>query len=417
MMTGRLSAPQWQARFDGHLSAEKRRRLEEVHRAAEHLGMQVYLVGGIVRDLWLELTPGDLDLVVEGDAPRLARTLARERGGSVTVHAPFGTATWLGVDGLSLDLATARTETYRKPAALPDVTRADIAADLRRRDITINAMALRMGDEIQLLDPFEGQADLAGRRVRVLHPLSFQDDPTRLFRAVRYEQRLNFALASDTLALVPGAWTALADLTGDRIRHELELIFRERCAAATLTRLAELGVLQHVHPALHWGPAEAQAAELIPALPAAWKLAAPPEPDALYMALLLREAPLAAVEEALTRLNFNGEVTEAVRSALGLKLAGARPSQVVAQLDPLPELAVVAAYVAQEGLHQRLHEYLARWRFVRAETTGDDLVALGLTPGPRFKEILWAVRAARLEGQAADIAGERAIVRRMLNGS
>ena len=417
MMTGTLPAREWQARLDRYLSPEVRRRLAEVHHAAGRLGLKLYLVGGLVRDLWLQSAPGDLDLVVEGDAPRLARALARELGGTVTTHTPFGTATWLGADGLSLDLATARTETYRKPAALPEVTPADITADLRRRDFAINAMALRVADEIELLDPFGGQADLAGRRVRVLHPFSFQHDPTRLFRAVRYEQRLNFTIVPDTLALIPGAWAALADLTGDRIRHELELIFRERRAAATLARLDELEILRHVHPALRWGPAEVRAAEVIPALPAAWQLAVPPEPDALYLALLLREAPPAEVDEVLARLNFKGGVTEAVRAALALKQTGARPSEVVARLDALPELAVVAAYVAREPLRPRLHDYLARWRFVRAETTGDDLVALGLAPGPRFKEILWEVRAARLEGQAADIEGERAIVRRLLHGS
>lgn len=417
MKAHELSAAEWQTRLDQQLPPPQRRRLAEVRQAAQRLGLPLYAVGGFVRDLWLGRAPGDLDLVVEGEAPRLAQTLARELGGAVTAHAPFGTATWVCEDGSSLDLATARTETYRKPAALPDVTPADIAADLRRRDFAMNAMALRLSESVELLDPYAGQADLAARRVRVLHPLSFQDDPTRLFRAVRYEQRIGFSLSPETLAWVPGAWEALAALTGDRIRHELELIFREQRAPAMLARLAELDILRQVHPALRWGPAQAQAAPVIPALPlAAWKLAAAPEPDALYLALLLNEAPPDGAEATLARLNFSRNVTEAVRAAVGLQLTGTRPSEVVAALDAVPELAVVAAYVTRPGLRPRLHDYLATWRFVRAETTGDDLVALGLTPGPRFKAILWEVRAARLEGQAADLEGERAIVRRMVNG-
>jgi tRNA nucleotidyltransferase (CCA-adding enzyme) len=417
MNADEMSSQVWQARLDQHLPEGQRRRLANVCQTAQRMGLAVYVVGGFVRDLCLGLAPGDLDLVVEGDAPRLARAVAREFGGAVTTHAPFGTATWQCPDGSSLDFATARTETYRKPAALPDVTPADIAADLRRRDFTINAMALRLAGEVELLDPFNGQSDLDGRWVRVLYALSFQDDPTRLFRAVRYEQRLDLALAPETLALVGGAWEALAALTGDRVRHELELIFRERRAPAMIARLAALGILWHVHPALDWGPAQARLAALISDLPAsAWRLASAPEPDAFYLALLLSEAPSADVEAALARLNINRRVTEAVRAAVSLKLAGTRPRDLVVQLDTLDELAVMAAYVVHAGLRSRLHDYLASWRFVRAETTGDDLVAQGLTPGPRFKEILWEVRAARLEGQVTDAQGEQAIVRRMLDG-
>jgi tRNA nucleotidyltransferase (CCA-adding enzyme) len=412
------SGQDWQAWLDQRLTADQRGRLAGVCQTAQRLGLAVYVAGGFVRDLWLGLAPGDLDLVVEGDAPGLAQALARDLGGTVTIHAPFGTATWQCPDGASLDLATARTETYRHPAALPEVRPAEIAADLRRRDFAINAMALRLVEPVELLDPYQGQLDLAERRVRVLHPLSFQDDPTRLFRAVRYEQRLDLALAPETRALIPGAWAALAVLTGDRIRHELELIFREPRAAAMLARLAALDILPHVHPALQWGPAQAEPAALIGALPvSAWRLASAPAPDALYLALLLNAASPADVDAVLARLNFNRSVTGAVRAAVGLKLTGTRPRDVVAQLDALDELAVIAAFVVHADWRERLYAYLATWRFVRAETTGDALVAQGLTPGPLFKEILWQVRAARLDGQVADLLGEQALVRRILDGS
>jgi tRNA nucleotidyltransferase (CCA-adding enzyme) len=406
------------ALLEKHLSASRRELLAHVRRIAEAGRLPVYLVGGFVRDLLLGLTPDDFDFVVEGDAPALARAVARELGGEVMAHAPFGTATWFVPGGAAIDFATARTETYPQPAALPVVTPgASIAADLHRRDFTINAMALRVDGAHfgELLDPHGGQSDLVARAVRVLHPGSFVDDPTRLFRAVRYEQRLGFTIASGTLALIPGAWDALAALTGDRVRHEFELIFREPHVVAMLARLAGLDILPYVHPALRWGEREAARAAIIPELPVAdWRLASPLEPDALYFALMLGAASPVEVTGALTRLNTNGVVSRAVIEGIHLRVAWTRPSEAVAILGELSELGVVVAYVLHEGARAALNDYLARWRFVRAETIGDDLIARGLTPGPQFKRLLWELRAARLDGVITDIAGERELIQRWL---
>jgi tRNA nucleotidyltransferase (CCA-adding enzyme) len=294
---------------------------------------------------------------------------------------------------------------------------ASIAADLHRRDFTINAMALRVDGAHfgELLDPHGGQSDLVARAVCVLHPGSFVDDPTRLFRAVRYEQRLGFTIASGTLALIPGAWDALAALTGDRVRHEFELIFREPHVVAMLARLAGLDILPYVHPALRWGEREAARAAIIPELPVAdWKLASPLEPDAPYFALMLGAASPVEVTGALARLNTNGVVSRAVIEGIHLRVAWTRPSEAVAILGELSELGVVVAYVLHEGARAALNDYLARWRFVRAETIGDDLIARGLTPGPQFKRLLWELRAARLDGVITDVAGERELIQRWL---
>ncbi len=387
-------------------------RLMQVRELAARLGLPLYLVGGFVRDLLLGQPPDDFDFVVEGDAPRLAQAAAREWGGEVQAHTPFGTATWTAPDGVSVDFASARTETYAYPAALPHVQiPATLQADLARRDFTINALALRLDGAHfgELIDPYHGQADLTAGRVRVLHPRSFQDDPARMFRAARYEQRLGFAITADTLALIPGAWEALAALTGDRARREFELIFREPNAVKMLARLNTLDVLTHVHPALAWDEAASAQAALIPTLPAAdWRGPVPLEPDALCLALLLRRASPEAAAEALTRLNPNRSTEQAVLEALALHKNWSRPSEAVAALDKLSELGVIAAYVLRPEWQADLHAYLARWRFVRAETTGDDLIARGLTPGPRFKTLLWELRAARLDGAITDHAGEQA---------
>jgi tRNA nucleotidyltransferase (CCA-adding enzyme) len=413
------------ALIETNLSQAQRGLLDRISRIAEAQRLPVYLVGGVVRDLLLGLAPGDLDFVVDGDATALARAAARALGGEVLVHAPFGTAAWMRPEGEAIDFAAARTETYAEPAALPTVTApAPIADDLRRRDFTINAIALRLDGEHfgELLDPHGGQTDLAARVVRVVHPRSFIDDPTRMFRAVRYEQRLGFAIAPETLALIPGAWDALAALTGDRLRREFELIFREPRAVQMLARLDELAILRRVHPALRWGATESSRAEAAATLPRAewrlpfddWGRPLSPEPDALFLALMLGAAAPAEVAQALARLNANRAVSRAVEEALTLRPGWSRPSGAVAALDGLSELGVIAAYVAHEAARPTLHDYLARWRFVRARTTGDDLIALGLTPGPQFKQILWRLRAARLDGEVSDAAGEQRLLRQLL---
>src|SRR5512143_613637 len=156
----------WQAWLESRLPEARRGLLHQAGEMAVRLGLPLYLVGGFVRDGLLGLAPNDFDLVVEGAAPRLALALARELGGTVTAHTPFGTATWQTLEGWTVDFATARTETYARPAALPEVRPADLAADLHRRDITINAMALQLGPGGQLRDPFHGRADLAAGLIR-----------------------------------------------------------------------------------------------------------------------------------------------------------------------------------------------------------------------------------------------------------
>jgi len=372
-------------------------------RLASTHGWRVYVVGGFVRDTLLGLPSDDFDLIVEGDAPTLARRMAHALGGAVVTHAPFGTATWQTPSGAEIDFATARTETYPQPAALPQVTPADIQADLQRRDFTINALALPLTEDqsAALLDPFNGQRDLAEGVIRVLHPLSFQDDPTRILRAVRYEQRLSFRLAPETLALIPAAWEAFAQLTPDRIRHEFEIIFREARAAPILARLAELEILAHSHPALRWTERATEHAALLARLPLdEWRPSTPPPPDVFFYGLMLMAASPAEALEALTHLNVKRAFTEAVQEALALKLNGARPSEYVAQLDGLSEWGVMLAYGLYPAWRDTLHSYLAHWRFVKARLTGADLIQRGLKPGPHFKTILWQLRAARLDGEA-----------------
>ena len=223
-----------------------------LRRGALTHSLAVYLVGGPVRDVLMGLSIKDLDFVVEGDGPEVARGLAEELGGEVLVHSRFGTAT-LVLGENRIDVVTARRETYPQPAALPIVSPGDISDDLGRRDFSINALALNLGESRpQVLDKHGGLDDIRRGLVRTLHPNSFVDDPTRIFRAVRYEQRLDFRIEAETLAQLHRATAQgyLASLTGDRLRHELERILQEDRPESPLRRLGQLGILAAIHPSL-----------------------------------------------------------------------------------------------------------------------------------------------------------------------
>ncbi len=233
----------------------------------------IYVVGGFVRDLLLDRFSPDFDIVVEGDAIQFARTLAEAYGGRVTSHRRFGTAKWqikeihtkliqgLGIEKPgtsdlpeSLDLISARTEFYDRPSALPVVERSSIKLDLHRRDFTINTLALRLDGKHygELYDYWGGLEDLGRKYIRVLHSLSFVDDPTRLLRAVRFEQRFAFQIEKRTLQLMGEARELLPSLGGERLRHEFILIFQEEEPIKIITRLGELNLLKEIHPGLRW---------------------------------------------------------------------------------------------------------------------------------------------------------------------
>ncbi|HBL29745.1 MAG TPA: polya polymerase, partial [Acidobacteria bacterium] len=234
-------------------------RVATVARVSREAEVPVYLVGGFVRDLLLERENRDLDLVVEGDGLDFAARLARAVDGRVREHRAFLTAVVIDPDGLHIDVATARSEFYRAPAALPEVQMSALRQDLFRRDFTINTLAIRLGpDETpELIDYFGGRNDLKERTLRVLHSLSFIDDPTRVLRAVRLEQRLGFHIAPETRRLID---VALAEgifdhLSGSRLREELEKLLDDPALALRgLDRLAELGVLSVLHPGLELRP-------------------------------------------------------------------------------------------------------------------------------------------------------------------
>ncbi|NJN69887.1 MAG: CBS domain-containing protein, partial [Nitrospira sp.] len=226
--------------------------LEEAGRFADRCDVPLYVVGGCVRDLLLNIENLDLDLVVEGDGIAFARQLGEVVHARVKVHERFGTAILLLPDGFRLDVATARTEYYEYPTALPTVEQSSIKKDLYRRDFTINALAIRLNGKSfgEVLDFYGGQRDLNEKIIRVLHGLSFVEDPTRVFRAVRFEIRYGFRLGRDTTALIEGAvkMNLFNRLSGHRVLEELKLLLTEREPRQALKRLADLDLLKFFHP-------------------------------------------------------------------------------------------------------------------------------------------------------------------------
>ncbi|MGE5843989.1 MAG: CCA tRNA nucleotidyltransferase [Syntrophaceae bacterium] len=224
--------------------------LLEAGTLAREMGYRAYIVGGAVRDVLMGLQSLDVDIVAEGEGIRFARSLAGRLRARVKSYERFGTATLTFPDGTKVDIATARTETYERPAALPRVTPGSIRDDMFRRDFTVNAMAVSLmpGDFGRLLDDFGGYRDIRQRRIRALHERSFIDDPTRIFRAVRFEKRLDFRIVRSTEQWIAEALSRplLEELEDYRIATELRLILGEPDPAGMLRRLSDLGIIERL---------------------------------------------------------------------------------------------------------------------------------------------------------------------------
>lgn len=396
--------------------------LRDISSLSAELMIPCHLVGGSVRDLLLEQPIHDLDIVFEGDAISFGNILVNRFGGRLTAHQKFHTAIWHVPESLAeqiqtpfLDLITARSETYARPGLLPNVTPSNMEDDLRRRDFTINAMAIRLDGEHfgELLDPLNGQQDLKQGIIRVLHPRSFIDDPTRIFRAIRYESRYSFQLDPATRELVNAkALDVFRMLSGERLRHELDLIFEEEKALTMLQRLSEFDALRYIHPKLPaFNPTYADHLEMETGLEVP---ASRTTLGYMFWLLDLSEDDIVSISR---RLEFTSELTHSVWAASILRkslpfLIGSSPSVWASALENLPLLAVYAVYL--ETGEGALLSYISFWRHVKARTTGNDLKALGLPPGPRYGEILTQLRAAWLDGKITTEKEEKELLNTLL---
>ena len=368
----------------------------------------VYVVGGVVRDLLLDRLITDIDLVCEVEA--VARVQAALPGDQITTHARFRTAS-VTAEGVRIDVATARRETYERPGSLPIVEPADIGDDLKRRDFSVNAIALRITGDPALLDPCGGSADIRDRCIRVLHDSSFRDDPTRVFRAFRYAARLGFEIEAHTLALLRDSVRYIADVSGSRVHRELELMLGEATGGVALEMADDAGALRAIHGGLSWDQRRTAA------LGAAADVPLP----ALGFGLLTVGATIPEAEAVTERLRLKHDEAAAVTglasmqtTAATLRRSEAKPSGVTVLLDRYP-VASVAAFAATTDdaiAGQLAGRYLAEWRLVRPLLRGDDLMALGVPEGPQIQRGLQLIRAARLDGWAEDEGDERALALR-----
>jgi tRNA nucleotidyltransferase (CCA-adding enzyme) len=367
----------------------------------------MYIVGGFMRDLLLERPGLDFDLVVEGDAIAVGQALCSQFGGRLTTHTRFGTAKWLiaelrgelasalgypeGAADLPefLDIITARTEFYTHPTALPTVERGSIKLDLHRRDFTINTLALRLDGHHygELHDHWGGLNDLRDGLVRVLHSLSFVDDPTRMLRAVRFEQRFGFQVEARTLELLREALSLMGRVSGDRLRHELDHILDEERRVAMLERLHALGLLAAIHPVLPWDDWLHERLDSLDDLETGqWEVVAEfahkPLARRLAYSLWLMRLPVEPLQAVVERLRIPAVQARDIQAARQLwddlpGLVGAAPSQVVDRLQDVPLLAIYANYLAVQDTNLRsvLKNYLTTWRKLAPSTTGHDLLA------------------------------------------
>jgi tRNA nucleotidyltransferase (CCA-adding enzyme) len=428
-------------KLENGLSSRNLAIIKAVADEASLLHLPVYIVGGFVRDLILGSPTLDFDIVVEGDAIVLARSLVDKHGGKLTSHTRFGTAKWF-LEGVTLskkkikddtdvntplfvDLISSRQEFYEHPSALPTVEHGSIKLDLHRRDFTINTLAVRLDGHHfgELHDYYGGLTDLERKFVRVLHSLSFVDDPTRMLRAVRYEQRYGFTIEPRTLQLMDEARPLMTRLSSERLRHELDLILDEPRASAMFTRLDELGLLKSILDVLPWNMTlhEALDSSLNQPLPLDWGLKSPaagiPINRVLGYLIWLVSLPLPDIEKVHSQLRLPAAIYKSLvasnRLFLDLPgLKGSRPSTWIIRLEDVPILAIYAVYLLKG--EPALQEYATKWRNVHLITDGHALRKRGLAPGPVYQRLLRDLRSARVDGEINSNEQELALLDKLL---
>ncbi len=401
--------------------------IETIEKLADTQEVAAFLVGGFVRDFLMNIPNFDLDVVIEGDGIRFGKALAQELKAEWTIHERFGTVSIALPKALNipqmhhLDIATARTEYYEYPTALPTVERSSIKKDLYRRDFTINALAIRLNRTPgELLDFFGGRRDLKDKIVRVLHSLSFVEDPTRVFRAIRFEQRFGFQVSKETQHFIQQAETMelFHRLSGTRLGNELIHILEEPEPAKGIQRLNQFKLFPFIHPKLQWKePASTlfESGEKI----LAWHEVEHANPGTdrwvLYALAWFESLGKAELVKTWKRLGFPQRITATVGEFLQAQSTLMRtlnkkhlaPSEVYALLTPWPRelvLFIMAKTQSKPTTHvamERIREYLTTFQHVAITLTGHDLEEIGLPKGPAYRRVLDRVFKAKLDGLAA----------------
>ncbi|MBN1366801.1 MAG: CCA tRNA nucleotidyltransferase [Dehalococcoidales bacterium] len=396
------------------LSTELEVFLHTIGETAARQGQNIYLVGGAVRDLLLGLSPIDIDLVVEGNAIALAKSIPLSRM-KITVHQAFGTAN-IKWNHISIDLATARSEIYSQPGVLPEVTPSNINRDLFRRDFSINAMAISLHRDSfgELIDPYRGMSDVKNRCIRVLHEKSFVDDATRIWRAIRYEQRLKFKIETGTLQLLKRDINMLDTISGDRIRHEIEIILKEKEPEKVFCRADELRVLAKLSPALtgvEWLKEKYSEARVMGLSDVSLVT--------VYLGLLVYSLNTNELAAIVAYLRLKRTMTQVLKNTIDLKgkicalnTPSLPNSEVYFVLDGYLELAVITNLIATDitAIEKHIENYLTKLRHVKLRLNGNDLKRMGVPQGPDINRLLHLLHAAKLNGKVITKQGETRLV-------
>jgi tRNA nucleotidyltransferase (CCA-adding enzyme) len=447
--TGIVEKTNLSADMESNLPPARLGFLKIISLAARKLNLPIYLVGGFARDLILGEMGLDMDFVVEGNAIQLAQTLAEKYGGRVTCHKKFGTAKWhissIKKDLLdqkdataeidystlpsTIDLISARTEFYEKPTALPTIKSGNIKLDLHRRDFTINTMAVRLdGSHFgELYDFWGGLADLKDGIIRVLHSLSFVDDPTRILRAVRFEQRFGFKIEGRTLALLYEAKGLLEEVSGDRIRHEIDLILEEKKAPEMVDRMNTLGLLGPLFSNIRWNSEKMAVLKKYyqEEIPAKWfkheqQRISQTRKNGAYI-ILTAQSGQVNILKVLNWLRLKNHLAQMVIQANLLchqldSLRSLTPSQATKMLEPYSQLEIYCVSFLCNDIHIKkiLENFALHWRWIKPKTDGEVLQKRGLKPGPAFSTILSELKAAWIDGKVKSENEEQAYLETLL---
>ncbi|NWF52752.1 MAG: CBS domain-containing protein [Nitrospirae bacterium] len=391
---------------------------------AEELGFNAYLVGGSVRDILRGEENLDIDIVIEGDGIIFAKTLSERLNARVRSHQRFNTAQVI-TDRLKLDIATARTEYYESPAALPKVETSSIKKDLYRRDFTINTLAIKLNprDFGLLIDFFGGQRDLREKTIRVLHNLSFIEDPTRAFRAIRFSERFGFKISKHTENLIKSAvkMNLFEKLSGTRLYEEILLIFNETEPDKAIKKMSELGLLKVIHPALTFNEElELKLKSLFETV--SWFnllfLEEKTDRGILYLMELLSELKEEDAEEVLKRLSpppkIKEMITKGIHNAKEIvkRLPSEDPVEIYNLLKGMRlETILLAMAISKDRLKQKvISRYLTELRKIETFLKGEDLKKMGIKPGPAYSKILRELLEEKLRGHITSKEDEEKFV-------
>ena len=416
------------------LSADLIRNLQQIGEVADEIGSGAYVVGGFVRDLFLYRSDEDLDIVIEGDGIAFAKKYAKMVGARIHTHEKFGTAVIIFPDGFKIDVASARMEYYKFPAALPVVEMSSIKLDLYRRDFTINTLAIQLNPDKfgTLIDFFSARKDIKEKIIRVLHNLSFVEDPTRVFRAIRFEQRFEFTLGKLTAGLIANAISMnfFRELSGKRVFAELRLILREENPVATIRRLNDFGLLKVIHPSIKLEK------DLLSSLNSAkqvlsWHdllfLDESYKRWIVYFLVLIRSCKPHISKEICRRFELAPddekilctERFEADRCVLWLQQNLAVSDSILYRklTGFKTELILFMMAVAKKkAVKKSISHFFTDLRRTKLSLRGSDLKKMGLKPGPVYRQIMEAVLDARLDGKVKSQKDEIEFARQLVAG-